>query len=74
MKIFLKCQTWVKLRPAVAQVTWTRRDDKQDVVDYEHFTVPFILTVDEILAHPIMSVASTTQISKKHDRRRTEYP
>ena len=39
-----------KLRPAVAQVTWTRRDEKQDVVDYEHFTVPFILTVDEILS------------------------
>lgn len=39
-----------KLRPAVAEVTWTLRDDKQDVVDYEHFSVPFILTVDEILA------------------------
>ena len=38
------------LRPAVVQVTWTRRDEKQDVVDYEHFTVPFILTVDEILS------------------------
>ena len=39
-----------KLRQAVVQVTWTRRDEKQDVVDYEHFTVPFILTVDEILS------------------------
>ena len=39
-----------KLRPAVAEVTWTIRDEKQDVVDYEHFSVPFILTVDEILA------------------------
>lgn len=39
-----------KLRPAVAEVTWTLRNDKQDVVDYEHFSVPFILTVDEILA------------------------
>lgn len=39
-----------KLRPAVAEVTWTLRDGKQDVVDYEHFSVPFILTVDEILA------------------------
>ncbi len=38
-----------KLRPAVAEVTWTLRDEKQDVVDYEHFSVPFILTVDEIL-------------------------
>ncbi len=39
-----------KLRPAIAEVTWTLRDEKQDVVDYEHFSVPFILTVDEILA------------------------
>lgn len=39
-----------KLRPAVAEVTWTLRDEKQDVIDYEHFSVPFILTVDEILA------------------------
>lgn len=39
-----------KLRPAVAEVTWTLRDEHQDVVDYEHFTVPFILTVDKILS------------------------
>lgn len=39
-----------KLRPAVAEITWTLRDEKQNVVDYEHFSVPFILTVDEILA------------------------
>ncbi len=45
-----KYESAFKLRPAVAQVTWTRRDKKQDVVDYEHFTVPFILTVDEILS------------------------
>ena len=45
-----KYEAAFKLRPAVAQVTWTRRDAKQDVVDYEHFTVPFILTVDEILS------------------------
>ena len=41
-----KYESAFKLRPAVAQVTWT----KQEVVDYEHFTVPFILTVDEILS------------------------
>ena len=45
-----KYESAFKLRPAVVQVTWTRRDAKQDVVDYEHFTVPFILTVDEILS------------------------
>lgn len=45
-----KYESAFKLRPAVVQVTWTRRDEKQDVVDYEHFTMPFILTVDEILS------------------------
>ena len=45
-----KYESAFKLRPAVAQVTWTRRDEKQEVVDYEHFTVPLILTVDEILS------------------------
>ena len=45
-----KYESAFKLRPAVAQVTWTRRDEKQEAVDYEHFTVPFILTVDEILS------------------------
>lgn len=39
-----------KLSPAVAQITWTRRDKNEDVVDYEHFSIPFILTVDEVLA------------------------
>jgi ATP-dependent DNA helicase RecG len=38
-----------KLRPAVVKVTWTLRDESGDVVDYEHFTIPFILTVDKIL-------------------------
>lgn len=45
-----KYESAFKLRPAVAQVTWTRRDENKDVIDYEHFTVPFILTVDEILS------------------------
>lgn len=39
-----------KLRPAVVRVTWSLRNEKQDMVDYEHFTAPFILTVDQILA------------------------
>ena len=39
-----------KLRPAVVEVTWTLRDDRQEVIDYEHFTAPFILTVDQILS------------------------
>ena len=45
-----KYESAFKLRPAIAHVTWTRRDKNQEVVDYEHFTVPFILTVDEILS------------------------
>ena len=39
-----------KLRPAVVEVTWTLRDERQEVVDYEHFTAPFILTVAQILS------------------------
>ena len=39
-----------KLRPAVVRVTWSLRDKHEDVIDYEHFTAPFILTVDQILA------------------------
>lgn len=39
-----------KLRPAVVRITWSLRDEHEDVVDYEHFTAPFILTVDQILA------------------------
>ncbi len=39
-----------RLRPAVVEVTWTLRDEHQEVVDYEHFTAPFILTVDQILS------------------------
>lgn len=40
----------LKLRPAVAEITWTLRDEEEIVVDYEHFSVPFILTVDQVLA------------------------
>lgn len=39
-----------KLRPAVIEVTWTLKNDNGDVIDYEHFSSPFILTVDDILA------------------------
>ena len=42
-----KYESAFKLCPVVAQVTWTRRNANQDVIDYEHFTIPFILTVDE---------------------------
>ncbi len=39
-----------KIHPAVAQITWTLQDDDEIVEDYEHFTIPFLLTVDKVLA------------------------
>ena len=38
-----------KIHPAVAQITWTWQDEEEIVQDYEHFTIPFILTVDKVL-------------------------
>lgn len=39
-----------KIHPAVAQITWTWQDEEEIVLDYEHFTIPFILTVDKVLS------------------------
>ena len=39
-----------KIHPAVAQITWTLQDEEDIVEDYEHFTIPFLLTVDKVLA------------------------
>lgn len=39
-----------KIHPAVAQITWTLEDEETIVEDYEHFTIPFLLTVDKVLA------------------------
>lgn len=39
-----------KIHPAVAQITWTLQDDEDIVDDYEHFTIPFLLTVDKVLS------------------------
>lgn len=38
------------IHPAVAQITWTLQDEEDVVEDYEHFTIPFLLTVDKVLA------------------------
>lgn len=38
------------LRPAVAQISWILMDDKDTKIDYEHKTIPFILTVDKVLS------------------------
>lgn len=45
-----KPSTLVKLHPAVAQITWTLQDSDEIVVDYEHFSIPFILNVDKVLS------------------------
>ena len=39
-----------KIHPAVAQITWTLEDNDEIVQDYEHFGIPFLLTVDKVLA------------------------
>ena len=38
------------LSPSVATVTWVLVDEHDEKSDYEHFTIPFLLTVDEALA------------------------
>lgn len=40
----------IKIKPAVAQITWTLYNEENRPVDYEHFGVPFLLTVDEVLS------------------------
>lgn len=38
-----------KLEHGIARVSWSRIDADGLTIDYEHFTMPFILTVDDIL-------------------------
>lgn len=38
------------LSPAVAQITWVLRDEKNQEQDYKHFEPPFLLAVDELAA------------------------
>lgn len=37
-----------KIHPTNAQITWAWKDKDGEVVDYEHFSIPYILTVDKI--------------------------
>ena len=37
------------IRPAIAQITWTLQDKDEIVLDYEHFSIPFLLNVDKVL-------------------------
>lgn len=39
----------ISIYPAVALITWTWEDEEGIVQDYEHFSIPFILTVDKVL-------------------------
>lgn len=39
-----------KIHPTVAQITWTLQDEEEIVDDYEHFGIPFLLTVDKVLS------------------------
>ena len=39
-----------KMHPANAQITWVWKDKDGEIVDYEHYTIPYILTVDKIFA------------------------
>lgn len=38
------------LSPSVATITWVLVDEHDEKKDYEHFSIPFLLTVDEALA------------------------
>lgn len=39
-----------KIHPANAQITWVWKDKDEEIVDYEHYTIPYILAVDKIFA------------------------
>lgn len=39
-----------KMHPVNAQITWVWKDADGEVVDYEHYTIPYILTVDKIFS------------------------
>ncbi|MBI9030470.1 putative DNA binding domain-containing protein [bacterium] len=39
-----KAEAEIKLKPAIAQISWVLRDNDNNMIDYEHFHPPFILT------------------------------
>lgn len=39
-----------KIHPANAQITWVWKNSDGDIIDYEHYTIPYILTVDKIFS------------------------
>lgn len=44
-----KADSAYKLSPAVPQITWTLLNEEGRKINYHHFSIPFILTVDEVL-------------------------
>lgn len=38
-----------KLSPAIPQITWTLINEEGRKINYQHFSIPFIMTVDEVL-------------------------
>lgn len=49
MLLLGKSESAYKLSPAVPQITWTLLNEEGRKIDYQHFTIPYIITVDEIL-------------------------
>ncbi len=49
MLLLGKSESAYKLSPAVSQITWTLLNEVGRKIDYQHFTIPYIITVDEIL-------------------------
>lgn len=39
-----------KIHPTNAQITWIWKDKNNEVLDYEHFSIPYITTVEKIFA------------------------
>ncbi len=39
-----------KIHPANAEITWVWKDTDGEVVDYEHYSIPYILSVDKIFS------------------------
>jgi len=60
------------LSPAIAQISWFLRTDRNENVDYAHFGPPFILNVDHVLAKvrnlKVRSLPSGTLFPVERDR------
>lgn len=60
------------LSPAIAQISWFLRTDRNDSMDYSHFGPPFILSVDQVLAKvrnlKVRSLPSGTLFPKERNR------